>query len=260
MKLFYKLTRRLACALCFVLPVAFLFGVSAQAQEAAPPAVVETFTCSYNPGQDEDDLMSARDYYVKQAEKAGVTLGPAYTWSLLKGDVNFDFVWLAPHQNFSAFAAAFDAEAGASALADVPARFDAVADCRAGLGTIHALHVEEGASASPSFITSNACRLHEGMGAEQMRDLGGHISAVMAELGDAAPQATYAIAPTTRGPNMPDMVIFSVNESATSYAEFVAQLYGTDAGQRLIRHFNMLGNCGNAMWAGQQVIEGPPAE
>ena len=103
------------------------FGVNAE--EAQPPGVLETWTCSYNTGKDIDDVLAARDYYVKQAAKAGVDIGPTYLWSLIKGDLPFDIVWLAPHQNLGAYAALSDAQAAAPELSDVTARFYSAATC-----------------------------------------------------------------------------------------------------------------------------------
>ena len=42
---------------------------SAQAMDA--PIVREIYTCSFNEGKDMNDLMAARDFYLKQMEKAG---------------------------------------------------------------------------------------------------------------------------------------------------------------------------------------------
>lgn len=113
------------------------FAVNSHAAEAQPPGLVEVWTCSYNAGKDINDLMAARDYYVKQAAKAGLSLGPVYLWSLIKGDVDFDIIWLEPHESPMAYAAAMDAETAAEEMADVQARFDAVGTCRALTGQLH---------------------------------------------------------------------------------------------------------------------------
>ena len=60
-----------------LLPLLILFGFSTQAEEAQSPGVTEVFQCSYNDGKDWDDLMSARDYFLKQASKAGITPAPS---------------------------------------------------------------------------------------------------------------------------------------------------------------------------------------
>ena len=50
------------------------FGVAAQAAEAPASVVLESFACSYHAGKDLDDLLGARDYMVRQADRAGVEL------------------------------------------------------------------------------------------------------------------------------------------------------------------------------------------
>ena len=45
-------------------------SIGVNAEEAQPPGVIETWTCSYNPGKDIDDVLAARDYYVKQAARS----------------------------------------------------------------------------------------------------------------------------------------------------------------------------------------------
>jgi hypothetical protein len=221
--------------------------------------VVETWACSYNPDQDIDDLLSARDYYVRQAERAGVSIGPAFLWSLFKGDVGFDILWLAPHQNLAAFASSVEAEAAASELADVQARFDQVGECRAQMGVVQPVFQREGAGDDDetTLISSNACRLKRGVGPAHIQDLRLHIAGVLEGLGDTAPNSVWTITPTTGGQNTPELVLFAVHASPASYADFVANLFGSEAGQRLGRHLNLVADCNLALWTGQQVIATP---
>jgi len=260
-KFLLKITKQLTPILVqLTLPILIVASFSASAEEAQPPAVVETWTCSYNPGQDVDDLMAARDYYVRQAAKAGLSLGPAYMWSLVKGDVGFDLLWLAPHQNFAAFAAAVDAESAASEVADVQARFDQVATCTARIGTIQTVFQREGADNvgdGSTIISSSACSLKPGVEPADVEDLRGHISGVLGGIGDRAPNSVYTISPTTGGPNTPELVLFTVNDSMTSYANFTGSLFGTEEGQSLGRHFRAVADCSLALWTGQQVIAPP---
>ena len=246
-----------------LLPLFGGLGANTFAQEAAPPAVVETWACSYEPGKSVKDVMAARDYYLKQADKAGLTLGPAYMWTLLKGDVDFDLLWLAPHENFMAFAASADAEAAAPEIADVQARFDAAIKCKPRLSTIMPMFQREGAGdggAEANVISTNACQLMPGVGADEIGDLGLHINGVLGAMGDNTPSAVYAMASMTGGQNTPEFVLFTVNESLTSYGTFMGAIGADPNGQMLGRHFNMMGDCNLAMWTSQQVITPAPAE
>ncbi len=241
------------------LPLLLVFSGPAQAAEPQPPAVVETWACSYLDDADIDDVRAARDYYVKQADKAGLSLGPAFMWSLVKGDVNFDLLWLEPHQNFAAFGAALDAEAAAEEMAGVQARFDAITDCSPRIGLIHAAFQkdENNPPTGNAFISSNACRLNKGVTPAHLNDLRMHVNGVLGNMGDVAPNAVYTITPTTGGPTTPDFVLFTVNDSSAAYAKFVGGLVTSEAGQRLGRHLNMLGDCNSAMWGGEQMIAAP---
>lgn len=244
-----------------LLPLTGALSFNAYAQEAQPPGVVETWACSYEPGKGVKDVMAARDYYVKQADKAGLTLGPAYMWTLFKGDVDFDLLWLAPHENFMAFAASADAEAAAPEIADVQARFDAVIKCKPRLSTIMPMFQRDGADDSGSganIISTNACQLMPGVGAEEIGDLGSHINGVLGAMGDNTPSAVYAMQSMTGGQNTPEFVLFTVNDSLASYGNFIGAIGADPDGQRLGRHFNMMADCRLAMWTSQQVIT--PAE
>lgn len=261
-----KTTKLLKRALIFLtLPLLGLlfFSASASAEEAQPPGAIETWTCSYNSGKDIDDLLGARDYYVKQAAKAGLSLGPAYLWSLFKGDVGFDTLWLEPHENFAAFAAAADAEAASSDMTGVQARFDQVATCTPRMGTIQPVFQREGTGDAGddgdgnAIVSASACRLKPGVGPADLADLNRHIAGVLGEMGDNAPNVVYALSPTTGGQNTPDLVLFTVNDNLTSYANFTGALFGSEAGESLGRHLRNVADCNQALWISQRVIDAP---
>jgi len=237
-------------------------SIGVNAEEAQPPGVIETWTCSYNDGKDIDDVMAARDYYVKQAAKAGVDIGPAFLWTLIKGDLPFDLVWLAPHQNLGAYAASADAQAAADELSDVTARFYDAATCTARLGTVRTVFPSELPDRvdAPAIVTAFACDLREGASPADIADLEGHIAGVLGAMGDNAPTATVSITPTTGGDNTSDWVLFNVFDSMTSWASFVGGLFTSDAGQQLVRHFGGVADCEQAIWSSQRTIAPPAGE
>ena len=75
--------------------------------------------------------------------------------------------------------------------------------------------------------------------------------------GENAPNSVYALSPTTGGQNTPELVLFTVNDSLTSYGEFMGGMFGSEAGQALGRHLNAVADCNLALWVGQQVIAAP---
>lgn len=232
-------------------------GIPLQAQEAPPqPAALESWLCNYKEGQDISDLMGARDYLVRQADRAGLDIGPAYLWSLFKGDIDVDVIWHAPHQNLSAYAAAVDREAAAEEMSGVNARFDAVVDCRPVAGPMWQTHEREDAAPQEgaTLIASNACMLKPGVGAAHVADLRGHIGSVMASLGDKAPNASYAVTPVSRGPTTAQLVLFNVFGNMGAYSDYIQAILPSEAGQRLGRHMGLVAECGQALWRSQQVI------
>ncbi len=237
-------------------------SIGVNAEEAQPPGVIETWTCSYNPGKDIDDVLAARDYYVKQAAKAGVDIGPAFLWSLIKGDLPFDLVWLAPHQNLGAYAASADAHAAADELSDVAARFNSAATCTPRLGNTRIVFPREipDRGDAPAIVTAFACGVRQGVDAVGIADLESHVAGVLGGMGDNAPDVTFSTTPTTGGANTPDWLLFNVFDSMTSWANFVGSLFSSDAGQQLVRHFNGVADCEQAIWSSQRTIAPPASE
>ncbi len=225
-----------------------------------PPAVAELYACSYKDGKDMGDLMSARDYLLKQADKAEIKLGPSFLWTLIKGGVGFDLLWLDAHESFDAFAKQYDAAAGSEAMASVPARFNTVVDCSAGLATIATVHEREDYTPDPNgsaIVSALACNWKPNAGMSASGDLLSHIAGTVGGLGKDAPGAMYAMTPRTAGPNTPDIVLFTVNQSMSSYAKFNAALRSSDQGPALGRHLDQVADCNLAIWNGRQVIAGP---
>jgi hypothetical protein len=236
---------------------ALVFSTSTIAGHHAPaasPGVLEAWECSYNPGKDLADLMSARDYLVKQADKNNITLEPSFVWSQYKGDAPIDFVWFTAHSNLRAFGAAADRDA-ASGSSDVQDRFDAVANCTAGMGTVTPVI----APAAPSennqgvLVSSSSCDLRHGASASDMKDLMRHAGQVLGGMGSNAPSGAYVIEPTT-GSNGADRYIFQTHANVTAWTNFIGALSGSPTGQELIRHRNKILDCDNSLWNGQMVV------
>jgi len=232
--------------------------VPAAAEEAAGPAIVETYTCNYLPGKDRGDLMGARDYYVRQAEKAGIELPNSFLWTLYKGAVPMDLVWLTAHPSMAAYAAQTEREAAAPELADIGARFDAVGKCSAGLGTIRQVFAggQEPVTEPPSLVVANACNLRHGVTETDLNDLFDHAARVLATTGAHDAFALYALSPITNGPNTADVYIFGVNDSLSAWSERVAAMGAAEGAPMLRRHFEATLECNTALFFGEPVIGG----
>jgi hypothetical protein len=240
---------------------AFSFGVAAigaqaDSHESSPqPGILDTYACNFNDGKDMDDLMSARDYYVDQYEKNGLTAPTAYVWSLFKGEAPAELIWFDVHESLQAFAQSADAAMAATGLEKVQERFDAVITCQSSnVGAFVPVYEREGGGEGPVFVSSNACNMKHGVRDEHVADLQRHISGVLGGMDGMTPQAVYMGSPISRGPNSPDRYLFAVNDSVSAWADFVAGLGSSAAGAQLGRHFDMVFDCSTTMWTAQQVV------
>jgi hypothetical protein len=226
------------------------------AQMPPPPGILDNYACTFNPGKDMDDLMAARDFYIKQAAKAGYKTPSANVWTLVKGAVPVDIIWFDVHENLAAYAASADAAAASAEIAVANERFESVMTCQSGLGTVRAVHqrAEPDPDAGPVFISSSACTLKHGQNQQAVEDLMRHIGGVMKGMGDKAPRAAFLGDPITRGPTTPDLYLFSINDSVTAWSQFVGQFAMSEEAQMLARHFNAVMDCNMSMWTGQWVI------
>jgi hypothetical protein len=240
-----------------LIPLLMMTSYAVHAAEMPPaPGILDSYQCTYNPGKNINDLMAARDFYVKQTSKGEYKAPAAYIWELEKGNTPVDVVWFDLHENLSAYAASADAASGSTELAAANARFETVITCQAGLGSVQTIQQrgELDPDAGPAFVSSSACMVKHGYSEQDVADLVQHIAGVAAEMGDKAPSASYIATPITSGPDTPDLYVFSVNPNVTAWSQFVAELTTTPAGQMLGRHFNKVLDCSMSMWTGQWAI------
>ena len=232
-------------------------GSLTAAEPPPPPAIGETWACSYKEGKDFSDKLKARDYLVSQLDKAGVKKVAAYHMTQIKGMAPVDTLWMDVHPTLEAFGAN-SAEFAASGIGpDVQARFNAVEDCQAGLSTLQPIHQQEendDDGDDPNLVVTLACNYLHGKGSAHMPDLTGHMGGVMRSMGADAPNFSFLRTPITRGQNFPDLFISSVFDDMPHWTRYVTQLFGTDAGQTMLNHMDMVVDCNISMWRSEQVI------
>ena len=249
--------------------VAFVFGVTGLSSWAAdappPPLLAETWGCTYNAGKGFDDVLKARDNMVKQAEKAGIDLPASYMWSLNKGNIAYDTVWLNVHQNLGAFGANSDAWAASGLADDVLDRFYDVSTCGTGLANLYPIFQKEGYTPpeqdSTRVVATLGCTFKHGRGLDQMPDLSNHMSRTMASMGDAAPELAVGLRPFTAGPpGSPDVILVSAYKNMTGWTNYVAQLFSTPAGETMRNHMNLILDCDVALWGSQTMVAPAPSD
>ncbi len=253
-----KTIRKPIKSLAFLFAVLLAFtGIAGHAAEAQPPGVLATFACNFKDGKDMDDLMSARDYYVSESKKAGVSTPEAYVWSRFKGGVPFDHIWFDLHANLADFAAGAEEYRNAD-MSKVDDRFEAIETCEANVSTVRPLF--QGGETSPpngsAFISSNACSFRDGAGPETMADLEGHVGVVLGGLDEYKSVSIFTATPITQGPNSADIYIFSINANPSAWAASVAAVQSSPGGPGLGRHFNGTLDCSSSLWFAEQVVGG----
>ena len=226
---------------------------------SAQADVREVFMCNYLDGKDLEDVMSARDFYVKQAKKAGIEIPASFVWTPYKTTATSDLLWFSHHENLAAFAATADAGAASPEMTAVQARFDSVVKCNTAIGTNNLIF--DGGELDvtpPAIITSNACNLKPGVGAAELKDLWGHVRATLGGMEEYKNGVFYSHTPITSSSTTPDLFLYGVSDTVTDWASKRAAFAASQAGPSLGRHFQAVMECNNSLWMGQRVI--PPQE
>jgi len=229
-----------------------MFGAPAQAD------VREVYVCDYLDGKDMDDILLARDYYLKQSKKAGLTTPDAFVWNHFKGSANADVIWFNNYTDMMDFAKQSDAAAGSSEMASVNQRFDTIVDCTPGLASRETVY-DSGdftVTGGSAIISSNACMLNDGVTSKDLDDLWSHAKSVLSSMDEYNNFLFFASTPVTRGVNSADLYLYGVSDNLTAWAKGRAAFGASDAGQSLSRHLQVLMNCTADLWIGQQVVGG----
>jgi len=229
-----------------------MFGAPAQADYR------EVYVCNYLDGKDMGDIESARDYYLKQSEKAGISTPDAFVWNHFKGGAPVDVIWFNNYDDEADWAKRTDAAAGSSEMAAVTARFDTVVDCSAGLSSRETVY-DSGdftVSGDSAIISSNRCMLNDGVTSQDLDDLWGHAKGTLSSMDEYSNFLLFVSNSVTPGANSADLYLYGVSDNLTAWAAGRAAFGSSDAGQSLNRHFQALMTCTSDLWIGQQVVGG----
>jgi hypothetical protein len=236
------------------------YAPTAQAMDA--PIVREIYTCNFNEGKDMGDLMAARDFYLKQMEKAGQDPGTAFVWLPYKAPVDFDFLWANNQGSMMDYAETtdeFNASAEGKAAME---RFNTVASCTSSLAMRQQIYQADGEmtpGADGAVINALACNYNHGRGPEDLPDIASHIARAVGSVDIADGSAGFVSVPTIgAGPNTRDVYFYRVSDSMTSWAKRNMALQASEEYASLGRHFQNVMDCSSALFTAQRVV--PPAE
>jgi hypothetical protein len=108
-------------------------------QDRELDAIVETFSCSFAPGKDMDDMMSATTYWQGQMEKIDSTVMDSYEAFVLNvfrgGTGEYEFGWIGTYPDLATFGQGSMDYYGSKAGQAADARFADVGKCRSALWT-----------------------------------------------------------------------------------------------------------------------------
>ena len=239
-----------------------MLAVLALAGAVNTQAVIgEVFVCDWADGPDMDGLMGARDYYLEQAQQAGVPTPPAYVWTPVKvGPGAPELLWFNYYQTAEQYGQVTEAFAASAEMAQVTARFEGVINCRSGLFNQELIH--DGGSADsltpPAYIQSSACNFRSGApDPEALADLTGHIAGVLGESGSYSDYLLFQRISITRSMDTPHVRFFSVHDDAAAWGARNDGFPSMEGAAALGRHFQSTLNCSQSHWLSQQVVEGP---
>ncbi|MGI9325122.1 MAG: hypothetical protein ACR2PZ_07875 [Pseudomonadales bacterium] len=246
---------RYLCGILLFVAAPFVIAADGPPPE---PGVAEAFFCNYKPGKDRGDLMSAKDYYVKQAAKAGITPDTSFLWTLFKGSAPVDFLWMSVHENMKAFGASTDASMASSEMDSVGARFDSVAKCQSNIGALRTIREAElNVEKPPALISAASCNTHGPITQGDVMDMRNHINSVLGAIPSFKNVPMYSIVPLTTNPESPDVFLFSVHDSVAGWATRTGELQASAEGKSLRRHFDAMMECHPSLWFGEQLIAPP---
>lgn len=239
----------------FVLVWLGVMDARADSHAAVAPSVLESYACSYKPGKDREDLDKLRDFYLKQAEKAGIAAPPAWLWTLNKGAAPVNFVWLNVHESLTAFGGTDDAIAASPEMAEAFERADTVMTCQAGLGTFRQTYGGE-MQESDSSVVSFGCGFREGSGPATMDALHAQIADLNEMAGDLAVNSIFEVTPLTQGPGGSDIVMVVITDGTSGWARHMDYINSIPAGLAAQSHFNAALDCNMNLWRLEQIVDG----
>jgi len=239
-----------------------LIPLSATAQAATPTMVREIYTCNFNDGKGMSDLMAARDFYLKQMEKAGIKPSQAFVWTPYKAAVNFDFLWANNFPDMMTWAREADRYDKSAEGQAADARFATVATCQASLANRRQFFQAEGElnvdQNRGAILNAGACSYRRGHGPDDLDDLLNHVAAVMGSTGLKDGFIAYASVPSMgTGDATRDFYLYGVQSDLESFAARSAAMNAAPGMDSLRRHFQTIARCDTAMFLGRQVVEAP---
>lgn len=236
---------------------ALILAFSSMLTHAAETGEIrQVFVCNYINGADRDDLMSARDYLVKQLDKLDIKLN-TYLWTPMMGtNGEIDFLWQNHYENLNEWGAVADKYSRSEEGVSAQARFDEIADCNPALNARQEMFNGGGEMGGnpPVTISVSSCHLKHGQTmATDVPDFITHLQGTLSEMAEYKSFLGYMMVPMVSQADV-DLRFIGVYNSTSDYAAGTTALRTSEAGQMLVRHFNKVFDCNSSLWAGERII------
>lgn len=228
-------------------------------QAHAQSTMGEVFICNFNDGQDMDDLVAAKDFYLRQSEKAGTPTPPAFVWLPVKMvGFQIDYLWFNYHPSVDAYGATTDAWAASSEIQEAVTRFNRVSNCSSALFLQDQIFAgEEPLGDGPFYITSAACNFRNGADMSAIADLNAHANDYLSQAGTHDSFILFQRTPVTGSADSPDIRIATVHNNASEWAARQGSIAASEGGQMLMRHFQSVLDCSTSHWSSQNMVPFP---
>jgi hypothetical protein len=223
---------------------------------ADAPELRQVYVCNYINGADRDDLMSARDYLVRQLDKLDIKLN-TYLWTpVIGGSGDIDLLWQNHYTDLNEWGAVADKYTRSEEGQAAQARFDEIIDCNAALNVRHELFNGGGEMGGnpPVTISVASCTLNHGKNMDSdLGDFVTHLRGTLASMDEYRSFLGYMMVPMVSTSDV-DLRFVGVYNSMTDYAAATTALRSSEEGQMLGRHFDTVFDCNSSLWAGERII------
>ena len=221
-------------------------------------SIAETFRCTFNDGQDADDLRAATDYFSKQMDKIGSDDLNDYFAAILtplRASMDGDYGWIGYWPNLNAMARGLDAFYGSSEGQAANDRLNNVGTCQANTWVRTPLVTnfpdEDNATPEADAVELHVCSLRDGATLDSL----GAAEQGFLDANAGEPIAVDRWTPLFAATEA-DAIYLIAHENLEKFAGFNSRWRTSEAGQNNLAHFNSIMNCESGIYTGRVIRQG----
>ena len=242
------------CTVLLILIGLFGYGVANDHQN-----VREIHVCNFNDGSDLDDVLKARDFFVKQLKTLNINSFDTFIWTPYRGSYAIDFLWLNDYRDLLHNAAVDDVYYNSQEGIAAEGRFAKIAACqKSGFAYRKNLFPNNQTSSSgadKAVIESFACHIKPGWNDADIEDLDRHLQSTFSSVEVYKHFLGFSTTPFV-GQFDYDIYYYGVHDSLETFAKRDEFSRTSPQGQSLTRHWRKVLDCDRSLWWGQNVNRG----